>query len=83
MGSTKSNMGHPEPASGLAAMVKVSIVSALKTSEPQAIFAYLYSESSFLLVGSDCFFFFFTNTVKKQNCLPVIPGCLNSPQSQR
>lgn len=33
MGSTKSNMGHPEPASGLAAMAKVSVaLSALQTS---------------------------------------------------
>lgn len=29
MGSTKSNMGHPEPASGLAAVAKASAGSAL------------------------------------------------------
>jgi len=33
IGSTKSNMGHPEPASGLAALAKVSVTAHLSLAE--------------------------------------------------
>lgn len=61
VGSTKSNMGHPEPASGLAALAKVSmtaLLGALKIQNnhiPFPLHFFFLLQLNFLLILSDYF----------------------------